>query len=151
MGPRAHSILSKLDRRFSDVMFYGWFGFISKPMLWMLVKLEGLMSFTVASWGLAVILLTLLVRGGMWPLTLKSTRQMKRMSLLAPQMKELQLKYKDDPQKMNAQVMGLYKKYGRQSGQRLPPDAPADPDFLRPLHDVPIRRRTAWAWVLVGH
>jgi YidC/Oxa1 family membrane protein insertase len=37
---------------------------------------------------------------------------MKRMSLLAPQMKELQEKYKDDPQKMNSQVMGLYKKYG---------------------------------------
>jgi YidC/Oxa1 family membrane protein insertase len=112
MGPRAHSLLSKLGRRFSEVMSYWPFGFISKPMLWVLVQLQRLMSFSGASWGLAVILLTLLVRGLLWPLTLKSTRQMKRMSLLAPQMKELQLKYKDDPQKMNAQVMGLYKKYG---------------------------------------
>jgi YidC/Oxa1 family membrane protein insertase len=112
MGPRAHSLLAKLPRRLDDAMFYGMFGFISKPMLWLLTWFQDLMSFTTSSWGWAVILLTVLVRGLLWPLNLKATRQMKRMSLLAPQMKELQEKYKDDPQKMNAQVMGLYKKYG---------------------------------------
>jgi YidC/Oxa1 family membrane protein insertase len=112
MGPRAHSLLSQLPRRLDDAMFYGMFGFISKPMLWMLTWFQKLMSFTTSSWGWAVILLTVLVRGLLWPLNLKATRQMKRMSLLAPQMKELQEKYKDDPQKMNAQVMGLYKKFG---------------------------------------
>jgi len=112
MGPRAQSVLSKLPRRLDDAMFYGMFGFISKPMLWMLIWFQNLMSFTASSWGWAVILLTMLVRGILWPLNLKATRQMKRMSLLAPQMKELQEKYKDDPTKMNSQVMGLYKKYG---------------------------------------
>ena len=112
MGPRAQSVLSKLPRRLDDAMFYGMFGFISKPMLWMLIWFEKVMSFTASSWGWAVILLTILVRGILWPLNLKATRQMKRMSLLAPQMKELQEKFKDDPQKMNSQVMGLYKKYG---------------------------------------
>jgi len=112
MGPRAHSILSRLPRRFDDVMFYGMFGPISKFMLWLLTFFQKLMSFTASSWGWAVILLTVVVRGVLWPLNLKATRQMKRMSLLAPQMKELQEKYKDDPQKMNSQVMGLYKKYG---------------------------------------
>lgn len=111
-GPRAHSLLAKLPRRFDDAMFYGWFGFISKPMLWLLTWFQKLMSFTTSSWGWAVILLTILVRGLLWPLNLKATRQMKRMALLAPQMKELQEKYKDEPQKMNAQVMGLYKKFG---------------------------------------
>ena len=112
MGPRAHSLLAHLPRRLDDAMFYGMFGFISKPMLWLLTWFQQLMSFTTSSWGWAVILLTILVRGLLWPLNIKATRQMKRMSLLAPQMKELQEKYKDDPQKMNAQVMGLYKKYG---------------------------------------
>ena len=112
MGPRAHSLLAHLPRRLDDAMFYGMFGFISKPMLWLLTWFQKLMSFTHSSWGWAVILLTILVRGLLWPLNIKATRQMKRMSLLAPQMKELQEKYKDDPQKMQAQVMGLYKKYG---------------------------------------
>jgi len=112
MGPRAHSLLSQLPRRLDDAMFYGMFGFISKPMLWMLTWFQKVMSFTASSWGWAVILLTVLVRGILWPLNLKATRQMKRMSLLAPQMKELQEKYKDEPQKMNSQVMGLYKKFG---------------------------------------
>lgn len=93
-------------------MFYGMFGLISKFMLWLLTWFQKFMSFTTSSWGWAVILLTIVVRGVLWPLNLKATRQMKRMSLLAPQMKELQEKYKDDPQKMNAQVMGLYKKFG---------------------------------------
>lgn len=114
MGPRAQSVLSKLPRErfFSEAMFYGMFGFISKPMLWLLTVFERWMSFSQASWGLAIILLTLLVRGVLWPLNLKATRQMKRMSLLSPKMKELQEKYKEDPMRMNREVMGLYKKYG---------------------------------------
>lgn len=114
IGPRSQSILSKLpkERFYSEAMFYGMFGFISKPMLWMLTWFERLMSFSNASWGFAIILLTMLVRGLLWPLNLKATRQMKRMSLLSPKMKELQEKYKDDPMRMNREVMGLYKKFG---------------------------------------
>lgn len=114
MGPRAQSVLSKLpkERYYGEAMFYGMFGFISKPMLWLLTVFERWMRFSSASWGLAIILLTLVVRGVLWPLNLKATRQMKRMSLLSPKMKELQEKYKDDPMRMNREVMGLYKKYG---------------------------------------
>lgn len=118
IGPRARSIFSELDdrqganRRFAEVMFYGWWGMVSRPMLWLLTVFQGWMSGLQSSWGLAVILLTLVVRGLMWPLTIKSTRQMKRMSLLAPQMKELQEKHKEEPQRMNAEVMKLYKRYG---------------------------------------
>ncbi|MGI8602560.1 MAG: YidC/Oxa1 family insertase periplasmic-domain containing protein [Verrucomicrobiales bacterium] len=118
MGPRARSVLSKLDqrpeagRRYADVMFYGWWGFISSQMLWLLTVFQSWMGSLKASWGWAVILLTLVVRGLLWPLTIKSTRQMKRMSLLAPQMKELQAKYKDEPQRINVEVMKLYKSYG---------------------------------------
>ena len=118
VGPRARSVLSKLDkrpdanRRFADVMFYGWWGLISRAMLWMLAVFQGWLGGLKSSWGLAIILLTVVVRGLMWPLTIKSTRQMKRMSLLAPQMKELQEKYKDEPQRINAEVMRLYKRYG---------------------------------------
>jgi YidC/Oxa1 family membrane protein insertase len=118
LGPRAYSLFSKLDnradanRRFGDVMFYGWWGFISRIMLWMLTHLQPLFSWAGASWALALIALTLIVRGLMWPITLKSARSMKRMSLLSPQMKELQEKYKSDPQRMNMEVMRLYKRHG---------------------------------------
>ncbi len=111
-GPRAYSILKDVGYRLDEVMFYGWWGFISRKMLWALELFEGWFRFSNASWGLAIILLTVLVRGLMWPLGIKSMRSMKRMSLLAPQMKELQEKYKDNPQKMNTEVMGLYRRYG---------------------------------------
>jgi YidC/Oxa1 family membrane protein insertase len=111
-------VLAKLDKRpeagrhYADVMFYGWWGFVSRRMLWLLTVFQNWLGGFKSSWGLAIILLTLVVRGLMWPLTIKSTRQMKRMSLLGPQMKDIQAKYKEEPQRMNAEVMKLYKKYG---------------------------------------
>ena len=62
--------------------------------------------------GMAVILLTIFVRLCIWPIHAKSMRTMKRMGLLAPMMKELQEKYKDNPQEQQMEVMKLYRDYG---------------------------------------
>jgi YidC/Oxa1 family membrane protein insertase len=119
-GPKANTMLRKLDnseaagRGWGDVMQYGFFWFVSRPLNWLLNNLHtGINHFsTTQSWGLAIICLTLIVRICIWPLHAKSTHTMKRMSKLQPKMAELKEKYKDDPTKLNTEMMGLYRKYG---------------------------------------
>ncbi len=119
-GPKANTMLRKLDNTdgvgtgWGDVMQYGWFWFVSRPLNWLLNNLhEGIDNFsTTESWGLAIICLTIIVRLCIWPLHAKSTRSMKRMSKLQPKMAELKEKHKDDPTKLNTEMMGLYRKYG---------------------------------------
>jgi len=79
----------------------GFFGFFSKVLL---LAMNGLYGWG-CSYGIAIIIITIIVKAIFWPLTAMSTRSMKRMSKLQPQMKEIQTKYKDDPQKMNQKMM----------------------------------------------
>eukprot|EP00903_Cladosiphon_okamuranus_P004183 g4181.t1 len=119
-GPKANTMLRKLDNvegtgeGWGDMMQYGFFWWVSRPLNWLLNFLHtGLDNLsTTQSWGLSIIALTLIVRTLIWPLHAKSTRSMKRMSKLQPIMKELKEKYPDDPNKLNTEMMGLYRKYG---------------------------------------
>ncbi|MDI1312960.1 membrane protein insertase YidC [Prosthecobacter sp.] len=108
LGPKEYDRLSKIGHQRSYAMFYGYFKIVSialsKVMRWM-HNISG-------SWGLAVILLTIFVRLCLWPIHAKSTMTMKRMGLLGPLMKELQVKYKDNPQQQQMETMKLYKEYG---------------------------------------
>jgi YidC/Oxa1 family membrane protein insertase len=77
--------------------------------------LSGILKLThqfTHSYGIDIIILTVLIRILLYGLTKKSTKSMRAMSKLQPKMKELQEKYKGDKQKMNEEVMGLYKKEG---------------------------------------
>lgn len=120
VGPKANTMLRKLDNNGSfgegwgDMMQYGWFWFVSRPLNWILNTLHvGIDKLATAqSWGLSIIFLTIIVRIFIWPLHAKSTHTMKRMSKLQPKMKELKEKYGDDPNKLNTEMMGLYRKYG---------------------------------------
>ncbi|MFK7852287.1 MAG: membrane protein insertase YidC [Akkermansiaceae bacterium] len=119
-GPKANTMLRALDdtegtgKGWGEVMQYGFFWFVSRPLNWLLNLLhDGIDNFSsTQSWGLAIICLTLIVRVLIWPLHAKSTHSMKRMSKLQPKMKELKEKYSDDPNKLNTEMMGLYRKYG---------------------------------------
>lgn len=119
-GPKANTMLRKLENTkaagdgWGDIMQYGWFGLVSRFLNWLLNNLHiGLDKLsTEQSWGLSIICLTLIVRICIWPLHAKSTHTMKRMSKLQPKMKELKEKYADDPNKLNTEMMGLYRKYG---------------------------------------
>jgi YidC/Oxa1 family membrane protein insertase len=119
-GPKANTMLRKLDntegagKGWGDVMQYGFFWWVSRPLNWLLNFLHtGIDNIsTTQSWGLSIICLTLIVRTLIWPLHAKSTHSMKRMSKLQPKMKELKEKYADDPNKLNTEMMGLYRKYG---------------------------------------
>jgi YidC/Oxa1 family membrane protein insertase len=113
LGPKNYDDLEKVDAAagfttgFNKVVDLGWFAFIGRPLLWLLQKFQEVVS----NWGLAIILLTFLVKGLTLYWTTKSMRSMKAMAALAPQMKALQAKYADDKQRQQAETMALYKQH----------------------------------------
>jgi YidC/Oxa1 family membrane protein insertase len=117
-GPKQNRILRKMEDQYGGewgtLMNYGFFSPFSRFMNWSLWWVHAGMSKISDkwSWGLAVIVLTILLRTAIWPLYNRSNRTMKRMSKLKPEMDKLREKYPDDPQKMNQEMMGLYRKYG---------------------------------------
>jgi YidC/Oxa1 family membrane protein insertase len=114
MGPKNNALIRSLEGDKGEVMNYGFFGIISRPLNWTLNKLSSLFGGegNSWSWGWAIVALTLIIRTLMWPLHAKSTRTMKRMSKLQPKIAELKEKYPDDPNKMNQEMMKLYRQFG---------------------------------------
>jgi YidC/Oxa1 family membrane protein insertase len=105
-GPKEYKTLSRLPKNMDLVMGFGrWFGFFAKALL---LSMNGIYALAVP-YGLAIIVITVIIKLLFWPLTTASTRSMKRMSALQPQMKALQEKYKDDPKKMNMKLMEFMK------------------------------------------
>ncbi len=113
LGPKNYDDLEHADdvagfsTGFKSTIDLGWFAFIGRPLLWLLQKFHEV----VGNWGIAIILLTFLVKALTLFWTTKSMRSMKAMSALAPQMKALQEKYKDDKQRQQAETMALYKQH----------------------------------------
>ncbi len=108
LGPREYHRLRDIGRQRALAMDYGMFSWISR----FFINLMRWLHDKTGSWGIAIILLTIIVRTLIWPIMAKSQRSMKRMSKLQPLMKEIQAKYKDDQQKISAETMKLYKDYG---------------------------------------
>lgn len=100
-GPMVYEELQKINRT-----KIGDFGFLNTMML----KTLRLFYSWIPNYGVAIILLTLLVRLILYPLTLNQTKSMAKMQKLQPKLKDLQDRYRDDPQKMNEEVMKLYTK-----------------------------------------
>ncbi|MDA7680576.1 membrane protein insertase YidC [Verrucomicrobia bacterium] len=105
-GPKEYNTLAQLSSSFGNELdgimdFDGFFGFFAKALL---LSMNGLHGFGL-SYGFSIVAITFIIKILFWPLTQASTRSMKRMGALQPQMKELQAKYKDDPQKMNKKLM----------------------------------------------
>ena len=103
IGPKKQSLLWNLGMK--DVMEFGMWRWICYPLVWVLNFFNSL----VPNYGIAIILLTILVRLIFWPLTHKSTVGMKKMQELQPKMKEIQAKFKDNPQRLQQETWGLYK------------------------------------------
>ncbi|HNU51453.1 MAG TPA: membrane protein insertase YidC [Verrucomicrobiota bacterium] len=105
-GPKEYNALVKLGRGIDQVMgFSGFFGWFAKLLL---LSMNGLHRFGLP-YGAAIIAITVIIKILFWPLTQASTRSMKRMQSLQPQMKAIQAKYKDDPKKMNQKLMEFMK------------------------------------------
>jgi YidC/Oxa1 family membrane protein insertase len=112
-GPKEYRTLAiigdEFQNRADDVMgFGGIFGFCAKPLL---LAMNWLHDITHLGYGLVIILITVLIKVIFWPLTAASTRSMKRMQALQPEMAALKEKYKDDLQKFTSKQWELYKKH----------------------------------------
>jgi YidC/Oxa1 family membrane protein insertase len=108
VGPKIYNRLAQLQHEEAEIMNFGMWKLVSQALLNFMNLLHG----WVRDYGVAIILLTACVKGVLWPLQNKANRSMRRMSALAPKMQELRTKYKDDPTKMNQEVMKLYKEHG---------------------------------------
>lgn len=108
IGPKMDQHLAAIpDKNLQEAIDYGWFDIIATP----LVKVLNFFNGYTGNYGLAIILLTVVIKIIFWPLSHKSFKSMEKMKKLQPLMKEIKEKYKDDRQKMNQELMQLYKTY----------------------------------------
>ena len=108
IGPKYVDTLASINKNLIDVVQYGVGTFFAKNLFLLLDFLHKL----VGNWGIAIIFLVIIVRVVLFPLTFKGMVSMYKLKELAPKMKELQLKYKNDPQKLQMHMMKLYKEHG---------------------------------------
>lgn len=108
LGPKLYARLAKLEHDEAEVMNFGFFKYVSQFLLNFMNLIHGV----VHDYGFSIIILTACVKGVLWPLQNKANRSMRKMSALAPKMQELKDKYKDDPTRMNQELMKLYKEHG---------------------------------------
>ena len=119
-GPKEYRTLARIGEQFQNhadlamnfgsgyITFWGIGTFFAKGLL---LCMNWLHDLTRAGYGLLIVLITVLLRGIFWPLTAASTRSMKRMQALGPELKALQEKYKDDMQKLTQKQWELYRKH----------------------------------------
>ncbi len=107
MGPKSLKVLSQYKNTLKQCINFGWFDILAKPCL---IGMNMIYDF-IPNYGIAIILLTILIKIIFWPLGTKSYKSMNDMKRIQPLMAELRAKYKDDKQKMNQEVMALYKTY----------------------------------------
>jgi len=107
-GPKKYRWLKRFGAGQEDILRYGMFRIVSITLLNSMNAIYGL----VGNYAIAIIILTLIIKTLLWPLQNKATKSMRKMAALSPKMTELRAKYKDDPTKMNQELMKLYKDYG---------------------------------------
>ncbi len=113
VGPKKYSELNALGNKQGHIMlrawpYFGWWRSACVGLLWLLNVLK-LVTF---NYGVAVILLTIIVKVVFWPLTHKGTENMKKMQKLQPQLTKLREKFKDNPKKIQEKQMLLYRENG---------------------------------------
>jgi len=106
-GPKSMKILKKAGHDLGKALNFGWFTVLAKPCVWLMNRLYSV----IPNYGIAIIILTVLIKIVLWPLGSKSYKSMSEMKKIQPLMKEIREKYKNDKKKMNEEVMGLYRTY----------------------------------------
>ena len=106
VGPKDQDVLESIEENLDLTIDYGFLFMISQPLFWLLIKIQ---SF-VTNWGVAIIIITLIVKGAMYPLTKAQYTSMAKMRALQPKMTQLKERFGDDKQKMSQAMMELYRK-----------------------------------------
>ncbi|MDW2958427.1 MAG: membrane protein insertase YidC [Alphaproteobacteria bacterium] len=107
VGPRDQDVLNAAEKSITGIaetVDYGWFWFLARPMLWVL---NGINS-VVMNYGLAIIIMTILLRLLMWPLTRKSYVSMAAMQKMQPELQRIQKLYANDKMRLQMEMMKLY-------------------------------------------
>jgi YidC/Oxa1 family membrane protein insertase len=106
VGPKLQNQMEEVAPNLDLVVDYGWLWFIAKPLHMLLSFIQ---SF-VGNWGVAIICLTFIVRGAMYPLTKAQYTSMAKMRMLQPKLQAMRERIGDDRQRMSQEMMELYKK-----------------------------------------
>ena len=107
LGPKEGAQLEAAPNNLGAALDYGFFSIVARPLVWLLKFLYGY----VHNYGVAIILMTVLIKIIFWPLSQKSYKSMQQMKQLQPMMAKLREKYSDDKEAMNREIMQLYKTY----------------------------------------
>jgi len=107
MGPAERGILAKMPNKLEQAVDFGWFHIIAVPLL----NVLNWFYKYVHNYGLAIILLTVLIKLIFWPLSHKSYKSMDQMKKIQPMIQKIREKYSDDKERMNQEIMALYKTY----------------------------------------
>lgn len=105
IGPEIQSDLAATAKHLDLVVDYGWLWFLSQPLFKLLKFIHGF----VGNWGVAIIIITFIVRGILFPLTRAQYRSLAKMKLLQPRLQALKERFGDDRQKMSQETMALYR------------------------------------------
>jgi len=114
LGAKDYDFLRKNKPELVEIISFGFFSFIAKPLLWILKGINGL----VGNWGFSIIILTFLLRIVLYPINHKQIVSMKKMQKVQPKIEAIRKKYKnaikdmDERAKMNQEIMEVYKKEG---------------------------------------
>lgn len=113
IGPKKESILKKLDKSYKKI--FSWppvFNWLMKPIEMGLTWLMFALGSFIPNWGIVIIILAMIIKLALSPLSVKAAISIKRMNILQPKMKQIQEKYKDNKQVMQQKIGELYKKEG---------------------------------------
>ncbi|MDR2812871.1 MAG: membrane protein insertase YidC [Puniceicoccales bacterium] len=105
VGPKDYVFLDRLGQEQDLVMQFGIFGFISKLLLLLMKGIYALLG----NWGMTIIVLTVIVKLLLWPLTTAQVRSSRKMSKLQEPLKKIREKYRDNPQKLQAEMLKLFR------------------------------------------
>ncbi len=109
-GPKKPELLAAFGAdkaRMDDLVYYGWFGWVARPMVAILHAIHAL----IGNYGIAILLLTVMVRGAMFPVSRKQALSSQKMQVLQPEMKAIAEKYKNEPEKRTKATQELWRKH----------------------------------------
>jgi len=110
-GPKVGELVSAVDPRLESAAIVGWVWV--QPLVHVFAStLKWFHDVLIPNYGVAIILITILLRLAVFPLNQRAMRSMKRMSVIAPEMKVIQEKYKEDPARLQQEMMALYRRQG---------------------------------------
>ncbi|QIM67944.1 membrane protein insertase YidC [Basfia succiniciproducens] len=104
-GPKLQNKMGSVANHLDLTVDYGWAWFIAKPLFWLLNVIQSIVS----NWGLAIIGVTIVVKGILYPLTKAQYTSMAKMRMLQPKLQEMRERFGDDRQHMSQEMMKLYK------------------------------------------